>query len=58
MKDDRTCCVCGGPLPEGSRSTKIFCSNRCKQEDKYWSDPQKYRDAAKAAYYKPKGESK
>ena len=54
MTDKRECVVCGGSM-DHKQSNAIFCSNRCKQRDKYWKDPELYRQKAKDAYYsKPK----
>ena len=28
---DRVCSWCGGPIPDGSRSDRTYCSHRCQQ---------------------------
>ena len=31
----RTCALCGGPLPEGSTSRRMYCSRKCLQKVTY-----------------------
>ena len=49
----RECVVCGAPI-DHMIGKATYCSNRCKQSEKYWSDPEKYRAKAKDTYYKTK----
>lgn len=45
----KKCVICKTPF-ESKHPKACFCSNRCKQQDKYWRDPEKYRQQAKDAY--------